>query len=101
MAYTCVNNMGLLIQAQSYQFNSYSMFKAALKEYTLVYILEYGKSRPSYYSAFTFSHNVFYPIMYRNHYFEKHLICRLQMLSILSSVKFCRLVKGYRKIKAC
>ena len=30
------------------------MFKAAFKEYALVYILEYGKSRPSYYSPFTF-----------------------------------------------
>ena len=29
------------------------MFKAAFKEYALVYILEYGKSRPNYYSAFT------------------------------------------------
>ena len=31
------------------------MFKAVFKEYSLVYIQEYGKSRPNYNSAFTFS----------------------------------------------
>ena len=36
-----------VIQAQSNQFNSYSMFKASFKENALVYILEYGKSRPN------------------------------------------------------
>ena len=31
------------------------MFKAAFREYALVYILEYGKSCPNYNSAFPFS----------------------------------------------
>ena len=50
MNYTCVSDIGLQIQAQSNQFNSYSMFKAAFKEYVLIYILEYDKSRPNYYT---------------------------------------------------
>ena len=45
-------------------------------------------------SIFSFSPNISYSIKEANHHLRKHLISHLQMLSILSSPKFSRLVKS-------
>ena len=46
-------------------------------------------------SIFSFSHNVFYPFPKRISVFKSNPFCRLQMLSIWTSLKICRLVRGY------
>ena len=43
-------------------------------------------------SIFSFSHNVFYPSQKSFFFFESHFFCRLQMLSNLTGLIFCRLV---------
>ena len=43
-------------------------------------------------SIFSFSHNVFNPFQNKFHFSQ--LFCYLQMLSIWTSLKFCRLVKS-------
>ena len=47
-------------------------------------------------SIFSFSHNGFYPFQ-KEFVFKLHLFCRLQMLSIWTSLKICHLVKGWLK----
>ena len=54
------------------------MFKAAFKKYAIVYILEYGKSRPNYYSAFTFS---LFPTMFSTQSWTEIIILETSYLS--------------------
>ena len=45
-------------------------------------------------SIFSFTLNVFYPLQNKFLFFFLNLFCRLQMLSIWTSLKFCRLLKS-------
>ena len=45
-------------------------------------------------SIFSFSHNVFKGFYIQISIFQSHLFCRLQVLSIWTSLKICRLVKS-------
>ena len=47
-------------------------------------------------SIFFFSHNVSYPITYNFNVFSNISLCRLQMFSIWTWRKFCRLIKRAR-----
>ena len=80
------------------------MFKAAFKEYALVYILEYGKSRPNYNSAFTSS---LFPTMFSAQSWTEIIILETSNLSsavafnsvqrkILSFGKKLNEIKAYR-----
>ena len=73
------------------------MFKAAFKEYALVYILEYGKSHPNYYSAFTFS---LFPTMLSTQSWTEIIILEISNLS--STIAFnsvqCKIFSFGRKL---
>ena len=78
------------------------MFKAAFKEYALVYILEYGKFCSNYYSAFTFS---LFPTMFSTQSWTGFIILETSNLSsaiAFNSVqcKFLSFVKMLNEIKA-
>ena len=45
-------------------------------------------------SIFSFSHNAFLPYQRKIAPFELHLNCRLQMLSVWTRLKICRLVQS-------
>ena len=57
-----------------------------------------GKEKMLVTSIFSFSHNVFYPSQNKFQFFRQIFICHLQMLSLRSSLKICRLVKSYVKV---
>ena len=52
----------------------------------------YEKEKMLITSIFSFSHNVFYPSKNKNPFFDHHLFCHLQMLSMYIGLKFCCLV---------